>query len=181
MAGGLTPRRLGAELEEHGGYDGAIAAHPELADELRLIREAGDLLARQAKEFISAMEEIGMMISSTPEPLEVLELEPPSPVEQFAAGLELGLDRRAARVQKKKSGKRKPGFAPASMSHRSFQTAFSLLVAGGMTQEEIAAKANITRHYVREINDWRTRRRRYDVYSNPSDDTVTLRRRSDSA
>jgi hypothetical protein len=47
VAGGLTIRQVKQLLEEHGSYDAAIDARPDLADDLRSVRKAGERLVEQ--------------------------------------------------------------------------------------------------------------------------------------
>jgi hypothetical protein len=47
VAGGLTLRQLTELLKEHGSYDAAIEAHPEVADELRSAQRHTDRMSKQ--------------------------------------------------------------------------------------------------------------------------------------
>jgi hypothetical protein len=56
---GLTPRQLEEELDEHGDLDAIEAAHPELADHLRGVRQRSDAVGRQVRALARAFETWG--------------------------------------------------------------------------------------------------------------------------
>jgi hypothetical protein len=72
VAGGLTPRQLDAELDEHGSLEAIQAAHPELADHLRDVRQAGQVVERQVRALARATESIRLPASPPlPQPPEL--------------------------------------------------------------------------------------------------------------
>jgi hypothetical protein len=52
--GGLTTRQISALLKEHGSYDAAIKARPDLADDLRAVQQLAEHWSRQLKPVADA-------------------------------------------------------------------------------------------------------------------------------
>jgi hypothetical protein len=174
---GLSLGRYRQELDEHGSPEAIEAAHPELADWLHGMRQFREAAEEATKVHARALERIAETAQAAklqePEPLP----EMPTQTEMIAGGFDLAIERRArAQAKKKQAAKKRPGFDPIPIPGPAFRKALTWLAAGEKSQEQIVDETGLTRHYVREINDFRLGRRRYRVESNPDDDAIMLQR-----
>jgi hypothetical protein len=79
VAGGLTARQLGQLLTEHGSWEAAIEARPDLADQLRAARAVSDQAARLAEQLRETAGQF-RAVTEIREP-EAIELESPRALE----------------------------------------------------------------------------------------------------
>jgi hypothetical protein len=150
-ARGLTSRQVRELLDEHGSYDAAIEARPELADELRAAQGTGKQLAEQFRPVVEAYSSLHKDLA----PMARAFARPPK-VRSFPDLAEAKFERDVRvqvtaleRYEAKQAGKGEPGAPKKMMSRKTFLKILELSLKrarSGTGQPALEAISKVTRH-----------------------------------
>jgi hypothetical protein len=181
--GGLTTRQISALLKEHGSYDAAIKARPDLADDLRAVQRLAEQWSRQLKPVADAAARMAATVSMP----RGLFAKPPKP-DPYRAMADARFERdvrvyetalnRHARWQMKRANKKQREYTTQEFSRAMFIKAIRLLGEGApITSRQkgvgIDAQTGLDRHLVSKIRDF-TLGRGYQARPGQSSDTIVL-------
>jgi hypothetical protein len=183
MAGGLTVRQISELLKEHGSYDAAITARPELADNLRAVQRLAEQWSKQLKPLADSAAQMPATVSMP----RGLFAKPPKPYpyramaearfEREVRVYETALDRHARRQTKRATNERRE-YTTQEFSRAMFIKAIRLLGEGAPITSRhkgvgIDAQTGLDRHLVTKIRAF-TLGRGYQARPGQSSDTIVL-------
>jgi hypothetical protein len=156
MADGLSANQLRELLKEHGSYEAAIEARPDLADQLRGMQRMAETIAGQVQAIKRMTESIRPALMQVPEPKPLLV---ENKIETQAAAFELALARHARRQMKQATGKKTREYKTQEFRHAMLIKAIRLLgdqvpITSKLPPGGIAEQTGLDRHLVAKIREY---------------------------